>query len=192
VNSTGSRLGSVTHWTTFRSHKCGNFLISWVPTFQGWSCTKELWTNLGNRVATRTDWFLGCLMTLLTAEVIQHQLRWEDDHEWWADKNLEEGSHDLLEGIILAFTWRDRGKSQKISVNLACNPAKVQTRYLLNTSLEYSCYTNLLIYVCGKDSKVSEVVFQDHSLMESDILIFYRTPTSSTNLMKSLRSYLHK
>jgi hypothetical protein len=53
-----------------------------------------LWTQRA-RFSSFPWWqnqFLGYLMMVLIAEVTQHQIRWEDSHEQWVDKNLEAGS----------------------------------------------------------------------------------------------------
>jgi len=51
-----------------------------------------------------------CNATTLTAEVIQHWIRWEDDHEWGKGKDLESVVHGLFcefcPGTHLEALWK--------------------------------------------------------------------------------------
>jgi len=45
-----------------------------------------------------------------TAEVIERQMNWEDDHELWVDKTMDGEGYDVYEDALSAFDWRDWGK----------------------------------------------------------------------------------
>jgi len=52
-----------------------------------------------------SDWLLDYLMTLLQLWRL-NSIEWNetiDDREWWIVKKVKEGSHGLLEFIILVF-----------------------------------------------------------------------------------------
>jgi hypothetical protein len=57
-------------------------------------------------------------------------------------KNLEGCGHVLVE-VFMVINWREKENCKNTSVRIASVAVKIQTKHLLNTSLEYYRYTNL-------------------------------------------------
>lgn len=56
-------------------------------------------------------------MMFKLGKLYKDQKRQKDDHEWWVDKYLEGGSHDLFWAIIMTFSWRDEKTTKALSHN---------------------------------------------------------------------------
>lgn len=60
-------------------------------------------------------------------------------NEWWVTKDVERGSLFLIWGSILAFAWRDWGKTWKTSAGVVSVLAENQTSHLPKSGSNYYC-----------------------------------------------------
>jgi hypothetical protein len=67
-----------------------------------------------------------------TAEVTEHQMRWEDDHAQWTGK--DEQGHNHGQFLNIHFPGMGEERHKKSLVRIASVLIKIQTQHLLYTN----------------------------------------------------------